>query len=337
MTELTALSPGTVAAVLIRQGGSATVVASAGFATEVGGIELPDAALAALVAPHASGTGAHPAPLSEHAPEVRYWRGAPLISKGTDRFLLIGGTTRVTDGLFDAFLTLSHQVALAEASCLSRVELHHQAHHDHLTALPTRALFFRRVAQAVDVGADKVALLNIDLDDFKKVNDVHGHSAGDELLVQIAARLREAGGPGSVPARFGGDEFALLLTDLTDPAEAVQIAERVCQRIIEPVHLSAAIVSVGASVGVAVADTGLTAGDLVRCADVAMYSAKARGKNRVALFTPQHQGEAAHHRMLEEHPGQATDRGEIVVGYPHSTGRRNTAGVNGDYAVPRSV
>lgn len=313
--DLAALSPGIVAAMFAVQGHSATVTASAGFSTGMTGTVLSAEALTDLAAAGTSAGNSGLTVLSQHAPGVRHWRGTTLISKDSDRFLIAGGARRVADGVFDAFLNLSNQVALAEASCASNAELHHQAHHDHLTTLPTRALFFSQLVQAIDAGTGTVGLLNIDLDDFKKVNDVYGHGAGDELLVEVATRLIDAGGPNSIAARFGGDEFSLLLTDVTDPDDAVRIAERICQRIIEPVRLSAATVSIGASIGAVTAGPGMTAGDLVRCADIAMYSAKARGKNRVEIFTFERHGDISHHRMLEEHLGEATARGEIVLLY----------------------
>lgn len=315
LASLAAASPGSVAAIAIERDGAAVVVAHAGFATDALGVTLPMTAVTELAATPTSSSDPRLAPLEGHAELVRYWRAAAIAGKDFDRFLLTGGNRAVPNAVFDAFLNLANQVALAEASCLSTAELTHQAHHDQLTNLPTRNLFFRELVDAVDAGVGTVALLNIDLDDFKKVNDVHGHGAGDELLVEVAKRLADEGGSNSIPARFGGDEFALLLTDAGDPAEAVRIAERVCLRLVEPVRLSAAVVSVGASIGVAIAEPGLTAGDMVRCADIAMYSAKARGKNRVELFTAERHGAIAHHRELEEYLGEAVGRGEIALRY----------------------
>jgi diguanylate cyclase (GGDEF)-like protein len=315
LAELAGTSPGTVAAIAIERDGAAVVVAQAGLPAEVLGAVLPMAAVTEVAASSGSSSDSRLDDLNRHAGNVEYWRGAVIAGKDFDRFLLIGGTRAVPDGVFDAFVNLTNQVVLAEASCLSTAELTHQAHHDQLTNLPTRNLFFRELVAAIDAGVGTVALLNIDLDDFKKVNDVHGHGAGDQLLVEVAKRLTETAGPKCVPARFGGDEFALLLPDAGDPAEAVRVAERVCLRLIEPVQLNAAVVSVGASIGVAIAEPGLTAGDLVRCADIAMYSAKARGKNRVERFTAERHGAIAHHRELEEHLAEAVGRGEIGLRY----------------------
>jgi diguanylate cyclase (GGDEF)-like protein len=227
------------------------------------------------------------------------------------------GRRPLPEEVLDAFRNLGNQLALAEATCASHAELHHRAHHDALTSLPTRILFVRKLNAAMDAdraaGTCTVALLNIDLDDFKQINDVYGHAAGDELLVGVAHRLVEAGGPNSVAARFGGDEFAVLLTGLDDLSEAERIAERIYQHLIEPLRLLVATVSVGASIGVATAEPALTAGDLLRCADVAMYWAKARGKSRVERFDAERHGEIARHRILEEHLAYAVGRDEIVL------------------------
>lgn len=319
LAELAAHSEGATLIVFRTDSQEATVVAAAGPGRSVPGVTVPMAMLTTIAAADGGAVSHQPPGLNsivQPGSGLRNWRGCALPGATEDRFLLIGARREVRAGVFDAFLSLSHQLALAEASCISHAELNHQAHHDHLTTLPTRALFFRQLVDAVEAGAPgTVALLNIDLDDFKQVNDRYGHAAGDELLIEVAARLVEAGGPHGVPARFGGDEFALLLTDLADPTEAIRIAERVCQRIIEPVRLPAATVSVGASIGVAGAEPTLTAGDLLRCADIAMYSAKAGGKNRVERFTADRHGTIAYHRMLEEHLAQAITRDELTVRY----------------------
>ena len=162
---------------------------------------------------------------------------------------------------------------------------------------------------------EHLALLIIDLDDFKQVNDVYAHAAGDELLVQVSRRLVEVAGGRGVPARFGGDEFALLLSGLGEAGEADELAERLRVPMLEPFRLARATVSVGASVGVAAATPALTAGDLVRCADIAIYAAKGKGRNRVERFDSAHRGDIARLPLLEEHLAEAVDRDEIVLHY----------------------
>ena len=226
------------------------------------------------------------------------------------------------DDIFDAFRTLATQWSLAHANCRVHTELAHRAHHDQLTGLPNRTLFFQRLAAAFDAATDAaedtIALLIVDLDDFKQVNDVHGHTIGDELLVEVAGRLAGAGDGRGMAARFGGDEFALLRTGLDRPDHADEVADRLRRSLLEPFRLRRVTATVGASIGLAGATPKLTAGDLIRCADIAMYSAKAKGKNRVERFTECGHGEVAQLRLLEEHLAHAVERGEIVLHYqPH--------------------
>ena len=141
----------------------------------------------------------------------------------------------IPDDIFDAFRTLATQWSLAHANCRVHTELAHRAHHDQLTGLPNRTLFFQRLAAAFDAATDAaedtIALLIVDLDDFKQVNDVHGHPTGDELLVEVAAPPGRAGdGRRRSSARFGGDEFALLLTGLTASDHADEVADRLRSR-----------------------------------------------------------------------------------------------------------
>jgi diguanylate cyclase (GGDEF)-like protein len=175
------------------------------------------------------------------------------------------------------------------------------------------------LAAVVDAAAEgetgELALLIIDLDDFKQVNDTLGHQAGDELLIEIAERLRRIAGEFGVASRFGGNEFAVLLYGLASQADADPVAEEVCRRLQEPVQLSTGIVTVGGSVGLVGGSPGATAGDLMRCADIAMYSAKAGGKNRVERFTEDRHGKFAHIRLLEDHLAEIVTRDEIVLHY----------------------
>jgi diguanylate cyclase (GGDEF)-like protein len=243
-------------------------------------------------------------------PGLRHWAADVT----NDRYVFVGHRKRLPGEVLDAFETLRHQIVLGETSRASHAELDHRANHDHLTKLPNRAKFFQSLAAAVDEGpAGAVALLNIDLDDFKKVNDTYGHAAGDELLIQVAERIAEADPGHGLGARFGGDEFALMITGLTDPATADKIAEDLCARLVAPMALSAATVRVGASIGVAVLEPQCSATELIRRADIAMYSAKALGKNRVVTFTAEVHGEVARHRQLEDQLPYAIARGEIAV------------------------
>ena len=165
--------------------------------------------------------------------------------------------------------------------------LAHQAFHDPLTGLPNRALFFDRLEHALARSArarTSVAVLFLDLDSFKVVNDTLGHAAGDRLLVAVATRLAETLRPGDTLARLGGDEFTILLEDLSGVEAAHPISERVASDLRAPFQLCGREVLITASVGLATLTAETRIDDLVRLADLAMYEAKARGKDRVAVF-----------------------------------------------------
>jgi diguanylate cyclase (GGDEF)-like protein len=289
--ELVALNPETVFLVLRRRSGGLVVASLAGAPEELRGHPLSDAIVDDT------------AELTALMPDFREWH---LDSLGDDpasaeRYIAIGGRRRVPEDVVDGFRTLSHQVALAESSCSAHAELEHRADHDHLTELPTRSKFLRAVGAAVssDLDGGVVALLNVDLDDFKEVNDGYGHATGDELLVQVAARLKTVADDRGMAARLGGDEFALLLTGLPDAMEADRIAALLCAQLTAPMQLTAATVTVGASIGIAVAEPGVTVADLTRRADIAMYSAKATGKNRIEAYRPTRPGACT---LIGRHP-----------------------------------
>ncbi|MFL6099200.1 MAG: putative bifunctional diguanylate cyclase/phosphodiesterase [Actinomycetales bacterium] len=158
-------------------------------------------------------------------------------------------------------------------------QLRHDARHDALTGLPNRALLGEALAEALRRERSACAVLLLDLDRFKEVNDALGHHVGDELLQVVANRLRGAVPPSSVVARLGGDEFAILLRAADNALiEAQQVASRIVGALSEPVQLADALVSTGASIGIALPARGLTDSDMLRHADTAMYAAKAAGK-----------------------------------------------------------
>ena len=162
--------------------------------------------------------------------------------------------------------------------------LEHRAFHDPLTELPNRALFNQRLEEAVSEGRS-VALLFVDLDDFKSINDSLGHDCGDELLVGVANRLTGCLRPDDVAARLGGDEFTVLIGGISSPEEAQAVARRVAERLRSPFSLGGRTLRVGASIGLALADPGdRSAEDLLRKADTAMYDAKHAGKSRLKIF-----------------------------------------------------
>jgi diguanylate cyclase (GGDEF)-like protein len=162
-------------------------------------------------------------------------------------------------------------------------QLTQQAFHDSLTGLANRALFRDRLDQALvrsTRSRDCLAVLLVDLDGFKQVNDTHGHAAGDQLLVTIAHRLREAVRGADTAARLGGDEFAVLLDGMDEPGDAYTVAERILASIQAPVQLAGVSIGPRASIGVA-AWHGHTVDALMHEADLAMYAAKTAGKGKV--------------------------------------------------------
>ncbi len=163
--------------------------------------------------------------------------------------------------------------------------LRHQAFHDPLTGLPNRSRFVSRLEEGLKNGPDEVAVLFIDLDGFKLVNDTLGHEAGDELLVVIARRVSSCLRAGDMAARLGGDEFATLLHGVRPGERASGVARRLLSSISEPISVRGHEFVIHASVGLAFATPGVEPEHLLRDADLAMYSAKRDGGHRVAAFT----------------------------------------------------
>ncbi len=198
-------------------------------------------------------------------------------------------------------------------------QLTFQALHDPLTGLANRSLFGDRVEHALARAGRRrgsVAVLFIDLDDFKRINDSHGHGTGDSLLVAAAARVRDALRGGDTAARWGGDEFAVLLEDVDDPASASAVAERIEQALRQPFALDGLEAFVSASIGIAIdGDGALGHEELLRDADVAMYVAKARGKQRCETFHPSMHEEVSDRLELEADLRHAVERHEFEVHY----------------------
>jgi diguanylate cyclase (GGDEF)-like protein len=164
-----------------------------------------------------------------------------------------------------------------------RSKLAHQAMHDCLTGLPNRILLYDRITRALGAArryGTRTALLFVDLDGFKAVNDARGHEAGDRLLVEVAARLRCAVRPSDTVARLGGDEFVVLCERLDDADQAFTVADRLLEVLREPLAAGAGTVSISASVGIAFPEPGEQPDALVGRADGAMYVAKRRGDAR---------------------------------------------------------
>jgi diguanylate cyclase (GGDEF)-like protein/PAS domain S-box-containing protein len=198
-------------------------------------------------------------------------------------------------------------------------QLERRAFHDDLTGLANRALFADRVAHAlsrsVRQGEVGVAVLFIDLDDFKAVNDGLGHGAGDELLRGVAARIRSGLRPGDTVARLGGDEFAVLLEDVPSLDYASEVAARVIELLLLPIEMAGVSLAVPASVGVTLAARGCSVESLLRDADIAMYNAKSQGKGQVALFDESLRDIASQHLALKIELPEALRSGQFRLDY----------------------
>ncbi|MFC4030700.1 putative bifunctional diguanylate cyclase/phosphodiesterase [Streptomyces polygonati] len=203
-----------------------------------------------------------------------------------------------------------------------QAQLQHNASHDPLTDLPNRALFTERVGRALAgrrAGDGRAAVLYVDLDGFKGVNDTAGHQAGDDLLIQAARRLQDALRSGDTAARLGGDEFAALITgpDTGEPgvreSRIREIADRLRTVLSAPYRLEGGEVRVGASIGVAFAEAGATPSEVMRNADLAMYRAKQAGKGQVELYAPQMQSDVLRRTELAGRLHRALHDGEFTL------------------------
>jgi diguanylate cyclase (GGDEF)-like protein/PAS domain S-box-containing protein len=197
-------------------------------------------------------------------------------------------------------------------------ELEHQAFHDGLTGLPNRSLFNDRLEHAhtrLQRGPGRYAVLMLDLDNFKTVNESLGHGAGDELLVAVAARLTDTMRPGDTTARLGGDEFAILLEDLSDETAAAAAANRLREALLAPFSVAGRVLTVTATVGLASPSGADVPSDVMRNADVALYVGKAGGKNRHEVFSEHMHAAAVERLTLEQDLREGIARGELMLHY----------------------
>lgn len=209
------------------------------------------------------------------------------------------------------------EIALRDREERSR----HEALHDPLTRLPNRLLFMDRLEMEVihtrqAATESRFAVLCLDLDRFKNINDSLGHSAGDRLLIEFSSRLHECIGPEDTLARLGGDEFAILLRSIHDASDAIRVADRVLSLLKQPFTLRGHDVYVPTSVGIALSAASYERPeDVLRDADTAMYRAKQRGKGRYELFDAGMHAEAVALLTLENDLRRALERGEFQVYY----------------------
>jgi diguanylate cyclase (GGDEF)-like protein len=245
---------------------------------------------------------------------VAVFVGASLLDVGgsvfEDRIHVVAG---VTAGLLACGVTL---LTAFRSRGLGKV-LAHQALHDPLTGLPNRTFLCRRLDHelaALDTPGRCVTLMILDLDGFKEVNDTLGHSIGDQVLVQIARRVASSVRHVDAVARLGGDEFAVLLASTPGDHEAT-LARRVLAALELPVTVKTTTVAVAASIGIATAELGETADELLRNADLAMYTAKAAGGNGYALYKPHMHSAIAERVRVETGLQTAWLTGDLLVHY----------------------
>ncbi len=217
--------------------------------------------------------------------------------------------------------SVRYQTISRDITCRAKCEeqLAHQMLHDPVTGLPNRTFFIRRLEErmAGSTGRSlRYAVLFLDLDNFKLINDTLGHGRGDELLVAVGIRVRDSLSAEAIVARLGGDEFAVLIPGIVESTEAIEAAEQLLSLLQEPFLLGENEVFVTASVGVVVSLPGhLTTDDLLRDADVAMYRAKQKGKNQYELFSPSMKERLVARLQMETDLRRAIERDELMVFY----------------------
>jgi diguanylate cyclase (GGDEF)-like protein len=241
--------------------------------------------------------------------------GAPVHIDGEPAGALIAdqaaGPLSATDRALLATFAEQASMALTDARLM---EVINQARHDAVTGLPNRVLFLERLTRALEDPAANLAVLFIDLDRFKSVNDTLGHAAGDELLRAVAERISRAVRSADTAARFGGDEFAVLIEDAETPRVA-GIAERIIATLRRAFRIGGSTVFIGATVGVAYGGTGDEAEALLRQADLAMYRGKNAGGGRVESYEPSMHADLVDRVTLECDLQSALPNDELELEY----------------------
>ena len=240
-----------------------------------------------------------------------------------------GGSAEVAE-LADSFNTMADRIEHAEAELRAHQaelerhvaertrQLHHLAHHDPLTQLPNRRKLSARLETALARAGSRqrLALLFVDLDNFKSINDTLGHSFGDRVLQHIAERLRAATGASGLLARLGGDEFTVLLENVKSTAQVEEHAAAIVATLQQPLNIDGRVLTTSASVGASLyPDHGADAEGLLRAADVALFRAKELGRKRFTIYSPELYDAAAQRFRLEQSLRRAVQKDELLLMY----------------------
>ncbi|ABS01927.1 diguanylate cyclase [Kineococcus radiotolerans SRS30216 = ATCC BAA-149] len=280
--DLTRITPGLASALVVTTPDGVAVRLALGAWDQP-----PPPVLTDLVLPAQSPTGGNPQPVRSASLDLAAGRPGRWVAVPDQTregsWLITGALERSAAEAVPAMHTAFTQVAMALVTSDAHLALRRQARTDALTGLANRTAFGEALDRAAGDPTARFSVAFVDLDDFKAVNDGRGHAAGDEVLRAVAARLRAAVREEDLCARLGGDEFAVLLRDLR--GECVDaLTARLAGAVVEPIPVAGGPVRVGASVGVAHRGPGEDAEQVLQHADVAMYAAKAAGRNRVRVF-----------------------------------------------------
>lgn len=266
--------------------------------------------------------------LSISLPVRRLTAATRLLAGGDRRARAPRGGSAEIDELAESFNTMADRIARAEGELRAHQAelerhvdertraLHHLAHHDPLTQLPNRRQLSARLGTALSRAGTRqqLALLFVDVDNFKSINDALGHSFGDRVLQQIAERLKTAIGEADLLARLGGDEFTVLLEDVKSGDEVAAAANRIVSTLQRPLTVDGRLLTTSASVGASLyPDHAADAEGLLRAADVALFRAKELGRNRFALYSPELYDAAAQRFRLEQSLRRAVEGGELLL------------------------
>jgi diguanylate cyclase (GGDEF)-like protein/PAS domain S-box-containing protein len=260
-----------------------------------------------------------------------------LHKDGTYRWMLSRGVA-VRDSAMKAYRMAGSQTDITIRK-MAEEQLHYDAFHDSLTGLPNRALFMDRLRHAI-IRAKRndnyfFAVLFLDMDRFKVLNDSLGHTIGDEMLVAVSKRLEESLRPGDTVARLGGDEFSVILDDITGDSEVLHITERIQKKLSLPFNLDGQEVFMTASIGIAFSTTGYDRPEhLLRDADIAMYHAKTNGRARHEIFNIEMYDRAVARLQLETNLRQAIKQNELKLQYQPIVSMK-TGGIKGLEALVR--